>query len=109
VAPHARNKSGDIENHEEQDCASSVNKGSHRVMKIYDVFRGYTFRPEDIRATIRLWNDGRIEWAYRQEGAEWQRFWWANEVKGEIEQTIRECPVLEEFPVSDLMIRRREG
>ncbi len=78
-------------------------------MRIYDIFRGYTLRPEDMRACVRIQDNGRIEWAYCQEEAAWQGFWWANEVKSEIERTIQECPVLTEFLVSDLTVRRRDN
>jgi hypothetical protein len=77
-------------------------------MRVYDIFRGYTFRPEDVRACVRIQDNGRIEWAYCQQDAEWRRFWWANEVKSEIERTIQECPALTEFLVSDLTVRQRD-
>jgi hypothetical protein len=82
--------------------------GEQDTMRIYDIFRGYTFRPENIRACIRIQHNGRIEWAYCQEEATWQGFWWANDVKSEIERTIQECPILTEFLVSDLTVLLRD-
>jgi hypothetical protein len=72
------------------------------AMKIYDVYRG-----EELKACIRIWDTGEIEWAYRPQQAEWSGFWWSNEVKSAIEHMIREYPHLDEFPIADFVIRLR--
>jgi hypothetical protein len=79
-----------------------VQEGDYAPVRIYDVYRD-----QSLRACIRRHDDGRIEWAYRQEEAGWQGFWWPNEVKSEIERMIEEYPSLAEFAVSDFTIRRR--
>ena len=71
-------------------------------MRIYDVYRC-----EDLKACIRVWNMGEIEWAYRPQEGEWHGFWWSNEVKSAIEYMIRAYPKLDEFPISDFIVRLR--
>jgi hypothetical protein len=71
-------------------------------MQIYDVYRG----PE-LKACIRIWNNGEIEWAYYPQAAEWNGFWWSNNIKSAIEHLIQAYPHLEEFPMADFTIRLR--
>ena len=71
-------------------------------MKMYEVYRG-----QELKACIRIWGTDEIEWAYRPQEAEWNGFWWGNDVKWAIEQMIQEYPDREEFPISDFTIRRR--
>jgi hypothetical protein len=71
-------------------------------MRIYDVYRG-----EELKACIRLWSSGEMDWAYRPLEAEWNGFWWSNEVKSAIEYMIRSHPKVDEFPIVDFMIRLR--
>ena len=69
---------------------------------MYDVYRY-----KDLVARVRIRENGNIEWAYGQEQGDWQGFWWSNEVKFAIEHIIREYPKLDEFPISDFVIRLR--
>jgi hypothetical protein len=71
-------------------------------MRIYDVYRG-----QELKACIRVWNTEEIEWAYRPQEAEWNGFWWSNDVKLAIEQIIQHNPSVEEFALADFTIRRR--
>ena len=71
-------------------------------MRIYDVYRG-----QELKACIRVWNTGEIDWAYYSEKAEWNGFWWSNDIKSAIEHVIQEYPNLDEFPMTDFVIRLR--
>ena len=71
-------------------------------MKIYDVFRG-----GELKASIRIWGTSEIEWTYRPVDAEYNGFWWGNDVKQAIEEMILDYPEREVFQVSDFMIRQR--
>jgi hypothetical protein len=70
------------------------------AMRIYDVYRG-----RELKACIRVWNTGEIDWAYYPQAAEWNGFWWSNDIKSAIEHIIREYPTLDEFPMTDFVIR----
>jgi hypothetical protein len=48
-----------------------------------------------------------MDWAYRPLEAEWNGFWWSNEVKSAIEYMIRAHPKIDEFPISDFIVRLR--
>jgi hypothetical protein len=78
-------------------------------MRIYDVYRGHALRSENLQACIRVNNGGKMEWAFRPEEAEWQGFWWSDDVISEIQQMIKAYPALTEFPVSDFMIYQRDN
>jgi len=54
-------------------------------MRIYDVYRG-----QELKACICVWNTGEIDWAYYSEKAEWNGFWWSNDIKSAIEHVIQE-------------------
>jgi hypothetical protein len=68
---------------------------------MYDVYRY-----EDLVARVRILDNGKIEWAYRQECGGFQGFWWSNDTKSIIEQFIRQYPDLEELVVSEFTLRR---
>jgi hypothetical protein len=73
-------------------------------MRMYDVYRY-----NDLVARVRILENGKIEWAYRQAHGNWQGFWWSNDIKRTIEQFIERYPELEELVVSEFTLRRCEN
>jgi hypothetical protein len=71
-------------------------------MNIYDIYRY-----QDLKACMRILENGQIEWAYCQETDNWQAFWWSNNIKFLIEELIQEFPYRTELAVSEFKIRRR--
>lgn len=69
-------------------------------MRVYDVYRGTA-----LRASVRIQDDGQIEWAYRPEEAEWQGFWWSDDDKSAIEQALQQKPQYKELTISGFTIR----
>jgi hypothetical protein len=70
-------------------------------MRIYDVYR-YT----EVVARVRILDNRKIEWAYRQEPGNWQGFWWSNDIKHRIDNIIRRYPELEELEISEFSLRQ---
>jgi hypothetical protein len=102
VATHVRKKSGD----RERRVKNGVNwyilvRKAIQVMRMYDVYRY-----NDLVARVRILENGKIEWAYRQARGDWQGFWWSNDIKRTIEQFIERYPELEELVVSEFTLRR---
>jgi hypothetical protein len=73
----------------------------HKSMRTYDVYR-YT----ELVARVRILDNSKIEWAYRQEPGDWQGFWWSNDTKYRIDTLIRRYPELEELEISEFSLRR---
>jgi hypothetical protein len=71
-------------------------------MRIYDVYRH-----GKLVARVRIFENGKIEWAYRHEAGNWQGFWWSNEIKSMIEHLIQQHPGRRRLAVSEFTIRRR--
>jgi hypothetical protein len=72
-------------------------------MRIYDVYRC-----DDLVARVRVLDNGKIEWSYRQESGDWQGFWWCNETKSIIDEIIEQYPGLEVLVVSEFKVRKSE-
>jgi hypothetical protein len=72
-------------------------------MRIYDVYRY-----NDLVARMRILENGKIEWAYRQEHGNWQGFWWSNSIKNTMEEFIKRYPDFEELVVAEFTLRRCE-
>jgi hypothetical protein len=72
-------------------------------MRIYDVYRY-----NDLVARVRTLENGKIEWAYRQEHGNWQGFWWSNSIKNTMEEFIKGYPDFEELVVAEFTLRRCE-
>jgi hypothetical protein len=72
-------------------------------MRVYDVYRC-----RELKACIRVWNTGEIDWAYYPQAAEWNGLWRSNDIKAAIEHVIREYPTLNEFPMTDFVVRLRD-
>jgi hypothetical protein len=70
-------------------------------MRMYDVYR-YDY----LVARVRVRENGKIEWAYRQEQGDWQGFWWDNDVKRNIDKILQQYPELDELEVSHFTLRR---
>jgi hypothetical protein len=68
---------------------------------MYDVYRY-----DDLVARVRVRENGKIEWAYRQEQGDWQGFWWDNDVKRNIDKILQQYPELDELEVSHFTLRR---
>jgi hypothetical protein len=68
---------------------------------MYDVYRY-----DDLVARVRVRENGKIEWAYRQEQGDWQGFWWDNDVKRNIDKILQQYPKLDELEVSHFTLRR---
>jgi hypothetical protein len=72
-------------------------------MRIYDVYRC-----DDLVARVRVLDNGKIEWSYRQKSGDWQGFWWCNETKSIIDEIIEQYPGLEVLVVSEFKVRKSE-
>jgi hypothetical protein len=70
-------------------------------MRTYDVYRH-----TDLTARVRVLDNGKIEWAYRQEPGNGHGFWGNNDNKRRIEQYITRYPVLEELVLSEFTLLR---
>jgi hypothetical protein len=70
-------------------------------MRMYDVYRY-----DELVARVRVLDNGKIEWAYRQEYGEWQGFWWSNETKSIIDEIVEQYPGLEVLNVSEFHVRK---
>jgi hypothetical protein len=71
-------------------------------MRTYDVYRHH-----DLVARVRILENGKIEWAYRQEQGDWQGFWWSNDSKLLIEKLIQDFPRRRVLDVSEFTMRRQ--
>jgi hypothetical protein len=80
-----------------------IRERQQKSMRTYDVYRRH-----DLTARMRVLESGQIEWAYHQGQADWQGFWWSNDVKVLIEELIEDFPYRKELAVSEFMIRRCE-
>ncbi len=99
---YACGKCGDIE----RQVGNGINL-SFMVGEIYKSMRTYdVYRYEDLVARVRILDSGTIEWAYRQEHADWQGFWWSNDGKFLIEEVIQNFPNRQELAVSVFTLRR---
>lgn len=70
-------------------------------MRLYDVYRH-----DDLVARVRILENGKIEWAYRQEHGNWQGFWWSNDMKSILEQLIQQYPSRKRLAISEFRLRR---
>jgi hypothetical protein len=70
-------------------------------MRMYDVYRY-----DELVARVRVLDNGKIEWAYRQEYGEWHGFWWSNETKSIIDEIVEQYPGLEVLNVSEFHVRK---
>jgi hypothetical protein len=73
-------------------------------MRMYDVYRY-----NDLVARVRILENGKIEWAYRQEHGNWQGFWWSNAIKNTMEEFIKRYPDFEELVVAEFTLRQCEN